>query len=157
MHLSQRVNKVKFVSRATTRQRGIAAIVFLAIAVFFVFLHIAASGKINIGQWLGYCGFKQRWGLPCPTCGMTTSALAFAQGKILRSFYIQPAGGFFCSVLAILAFLSFITAVFGVYITFFKRFFTEIKVKYVILAIFVVIIAGWAVTLTRALATKNQY
>jgi ABC-type glucose/galactose transport system permease subunit len=38
------------------------------------------------------CGFYQRTGLPCPTCGMTTSFAWFARGNIGASLYVQPMG-----------------------------------------------------------------
>jgi hypothetical protein len=38
------------------------------------------------------CEFLQRTGLPCPTCGMTTSFSHFAHGNWLASFYVQPMG-----------------------------------------------------------------
>jgi len=38
------------------------------------------------------CQFLQRTGLPCGTCGMTTSFAFFARGNILASFYVQPFG-----------------------------------------------------------------
>ncbi len=87
---------------------------------------------------------------------MTTSVVAFAQGKIFESFYIQPAAALLCCVLAVSALLAFFVAVFGVYFSFLNRFFTEVKIKYIILALIVIIAAGWAVTLARALAAKNQ-
>ena len=64
---------------------------------------------------------KQRTGLPCPTCGMTTCVLAFARGEVLTAFYVQPAGGFLCSLLVVVAFFAFLTSVFGVYFGFFDR------------------------------------
>jgi hypothetical protein len=132
-----------------------AAIVCLGIILFFGSFALAGHYKIDMGRLLGYCGFKQQTGLPCPTCGMTTAALAFAQGRILEAFYIQPAGGFLCSVMVIAAILAFITAVFGVYFHFILRFFTEVRLRYIILALIIVIAAGWAVTLARAIAAKN--
>ena len=45
------------------------------------------------------CAFKIRTGLPCPSCGMTTSWAYFARGKLAASFYTQPMG----TVLALLA------------------------------------------------------
>jgi len=45
------------------------------------------------------CAFKTRTGLPCPSCGMTTSFAFFAHGNLAASFYVQPMG----TVLAILA------------------------------------------------------
>jgi hypothetical protein len=48
-------------------------------------------------------------GLPCPTCGMTTSFAWFARGNIAASFYVQPMG----CVLAVLTVVTFWT---GLYI-----------------------------------------
>jgi hypothetical protein len=45
------------------------------------------------------CRFMQLYGLPCPSCGMTTSWTWFARGNLEASFYVQPMG----TVLAILA------------------------------------------------------
>ena len=90
---------------------------------------------------------------------MTTSVLKFAQGNIFGrdgAFYTQPAGAFLCCVLVVIAFLAFLAAVFGVYFRFLKRFITEVKVKYIILALIIIIAAGWVVTLARALATRSQ-
>ena len=167
MQASQRLNKLKIIcltplkvsrrlltGRASSRQRVIAGIIFLAIVASFGFLWSAASGKIDIGRWLGPCGFKQRYGLPCPTCGITASALVFTQGKFFESLYIHPAGALLCSVLVITGFLAFLTSIFGVYFDFLKRFFSEVKIRYIILALIIIIVAGWAVTLARALAAK---
>lgn len=132
-----------------------AVIVFSAVVGFFGLFALAGHYNIDMGRWLGYCGFKQRYGLPCPTCGMTTATLAFAQGKIFEAFFIQPAGALLCSVLVVIAFLALVIAVFGVYFRFLERFFREVKVKYIILTLIVIIAAGWAVTLARALAAGN--
>jgi hypothetical protein len=133
----------------------VAAIVCFGIIVFFAGFALAGHYKIDMGRWLGYCGFKQRTGLPCPTCGMTTATLAFAQGKIFEAFYTQPACGLLCSVMVIAAILAFIIAVFGVYFHFIERFFTEVKLRYMILALIIIVAAGWAVTLARAVAANN--
>jgi hypothetical protein len=132
-----------------------AAIVCLGIILFFGVFALAGHYKIDMGRFLGYCGFKQRTGLPCPTCGMTTSALAFAQGRIYEAFYIQPACGFLCCVMVIVAVLAFVIAVFGIKLRFIERIFTEVKLRYMILALIIIIAAGWAVTLARAIAAKN--
>ncbi len=81
--------------------------------------------------------------------------MAFAQGKIFESFYIQPAAALLCCVLIVVAFLAFLIAVFGVYFSFINRFFAEVKVRYIILALIIIVAAGWAVTLSRALAANN--
>ena len=155
MQTSQQVNRSKFYTKASSQQRIIAAIICAAIVAFFGTFAVAGHYQVDMGRWLGYCGFRQKTDLPCPTCGMTTATLAFAQGKILEAFYIQPAGGLLCSVMVIVAFLTFIIAVSGIYFRFIQRFFSEIKIRYMIVALIIVIAAGWAVTLTRALTMKT--
>ena len=154
MQTSQQLNKPKFLCRASFHQRITAGLVLLAAVALFGLFWLAAADKIDMGRWLGPCGFKQKYALPCPTCGMTTSALAFVRGKIFESFYIQPAGALMCCVLVIVAFFAFLIAVFGLHFRFLKRFFAEVKIKHIILALIVIVAAGWAATLTRALVAK---
>lgn len=156
MRTSQQLNKPKFYYRASERQRLTAIIICLAIISFFSFFIIAVHFDIDMGRWLGYCGFKQRTGLPCPTCGMTTATFAFAQGKILQAFYIQPACALICSVMVIAALLAFIIAVFGIYFRFLNRFFTEVKIRHIIIALIIIIASGWAVTLARAIVAAEN-
>jgi hypothetical protein len=155
MQASQQPSKPKFSSPATSQQRIIAAVICLAIVAFFGIFALAGHYNLDMGRWLGYCGFKQKTGLPCPTCGMTTATLAFAQGKIREAFYIQPACGLFCCVAVIAAILAFIAAAFGVYFRFIGRFFEQVKLRYLILAIMIIVAAGWAVTLARAIAERS--
>ncbi len=155
MQTSQQINKTKIFCKATARQRLLAGLVLLAVAAFLGFLRLAATGRIDIDRWVDPCGVKQRYGLTCPTCGMTTSAITFAKGKIFEAFYIQPAGALFCCVLVAAGFLALLTAAFGLYFSFINRFFSEVKVKYIILTLLIIVCAGWAVTLARALAEKN--
>ena len=81
---------------------------------------------------------------------MTTSCLAFARGRFVESFYIQPAAAVLCILLVISGFLAFLTAVFGIYLAFLSELFKSSNVKWLILAMLIIIAAGWAVTLTRA-------
>jgi len=149
------VGRLFSVSRASSGQRLVAAIICVAVVVFFGVFALVGHYNIDMGWWLGYCGFKQRTGLPCPTCGMTTATLAFAQGRIFEAFNIQPACGLLCSIMVIVAIMAFIIAVFGIYFCFIERFFTEVKLRYIILALIIIIAAGWAVTLARALAANG--
>ncbi len=150
MQTSQQPNGLKNIRRASFRQRLGAGLVFLAAAAFFGFFRLAAIGKINIGFWLEPCGFKQKYDLPCPTCGMTTSVLTFVRGRIFESFYIQPGAALLCCILVVAAFLAFLMAVSGVYFEFLRRFFAEVKIRYIVLALLIIVAAGWAVTLARA-------
>jgi hypothetical protein len=156
MQASQQLNKSKFLLRATPKQRAIATAVWIAAAAFFGVFAVAGHYKVDMGYFLGRCGLKQNTGFPCPTCGMTTATLAFAQGQILRAYSIQPAAGFLCSLLVFAAILSFSISVFGVYFRFVERFFAEVKLRYILLALLIIILSGWAVTFSRALADKIQ-
>ncbi len=155
MQTSQQINKTKIFHKATARQRLLAGLVLLAVAAFFGVFRLAATGKINLGRWIEPCGVKQRYGLTCPTCSMTTSTITFAKGKIFEAFYIQPAAAFFCCVLVVIGLLALLIVVLGLYPNFISRFFNEIKVKYIILSLLIIVAAGWAVTLARALAEKS--
>ena len=157
METSQRLNESKNFHRADFRKRIIAGVIVLVVFAFFGSLRLMKCYGIDPGQWLGRCGFQQSYGLPCPTCGMTTAVFAFAGGRFIEAFYIQPAGGLLCCILVVSAFLAFIVAVFGVYFRFLDKFFSEIKVKYIILALAVIIAAGWAVTLARAFAARSRF
>ena len=44
------------------------------------------------GLGLPECGFLEATGLPCPSCGMTTSFAWFVRGNLLASVYVQPMG-----------------------------------------------------------------
>lgn len=140
-------DKPKIIYRASFRQRLGAGLIFLVVVALFGLFSLAAHYRI--GLWPLLCGFKQKYGLPCPTCGMTTSAFAFAGGRIFEAFYIQPAAAVLCGVLAVSAFLAFLIAVFGVHFGFLKRFFSEVKIKYIVLALIIIVAAGWAVTWAR--------
>ena len=156
MQASQQLINVKTIRRASRCQRAIAALISLVVFGSLAIFGLAGHYQIDMGRWLGYCGFKQRYGLPCPTCGMTTATLAFSQAKILDAFYIQPAAAFLCSLMVVEASLCFLVAVLGIYFSFFDRLFSQVKIRYVIIALMVIIAAGWAVTLARALAVNAQ-
>jgi hypothetical protein len=51
---------------------------------------------------LQQCAFLQHTGLPCPSCGMTTSWGWFVRGNLAASLYVQPMG----TVLAVIAVAS---------------------------------------------------
>jgi len=155
MQASQQIKERKSVRRASSGERVTAAFVCLGILGLFALLWLASNGRIDLGRVFGPCGFRQRYDLPCPTCGMTTSALAFVQGRIAESFYVQPAAALFCCVLVVVAFFTFVIAVFGLYFQFLRRFLMEVKIKHIVLILMIVIAAAWAVTLARALVARK--
>jgi hypothetical protein len=140
------------VRRASARERTIAVVIASAVIGLFGGLWLLQRTGFDFGVLFGPCGMKQRTGLPCPTCGMTTAVLAFARGEVLTAFYVQPAGALLCTLLVGAAFFASLTALLGVYFTFFDRVFAELKVKWVVAGLLVILAAGWAVTLARAAA-----
>jgi hypothetical protein len=155
MREHQQVKGSKMVRLASSRERAIAGLIAFVIVAGFGSLWLLQRVGFDFGLLFGPCGMKQRTGLPCPTCGMTTCVLAFARGEVLHAFYTQPAGGLVCSLLVVGAFFAFLTAGFGVYFGFFDRLVTELKVKYMVLGLLVILLAGWAVTLARAVAAQT--
>jgi len=152
MQDEQQVNERSIIRKATRDQRIIALVILAVVSSLFVTLYLGASGVIDIGMLVGPCGFKQRFAVPCPTCGVTTSALAFVQGRIFEAFYIQPAGALLCCLGVVVWVLALLAGVFGVCFDLVNRFLAEVKVRYVILIILIVFGAAWTVTLARALA-----
>ena len=157
MNKFNKFNIGRFYTRASKNQRLIAGSVFLGILFVFLFGHLSASGYFDIGKMFGPCGFKQKYNLPCPTCGMTRSFLAFSKGEIVKSFLLQPAGGLFWVILVLTAFLSLIMCVFGVYFNFINQLLLEVKIRYIILFLIIVIACGWAVTLCRSIAEQSRW
>ena len=149
METNKHPERPKQLLRASAHQRRTAAIVFVVLFGIFVFFWLAATGRIDISNFFDPCGFKQRYDLPCPTCGITTSAITFARGQMFKAFYIQPAGALLCCVMVVSAVLAFFIAVSGMYFHFLERFFAEVKIRYIITALIVIILAGWVVTLAR--------
>jgi len=131
-------------------------LVFMVVMAGFSVVRLAAEGQVDLGRWLPPCGFKQRYGLPCPTCGMTTAAMLFVKGKLFEAFYVQPAGAVLCTLAAVAAILALLVAVSGLYFDVSGCIGSWISLKYVLLLLGVVIACGWAVTLARTLAGRVQ-
>ena len=69
------------------------ALVALSVLVIAAMLPPAAAG-VGTHKAMGFraCEFLERTGLPCATCGMTTSFAQFVRGHWLASIYLQPMG-----------------------------------------------------------------
>lgn len=141
--------------KATPRQRVVGLVFFGILGGIFTLLILGAHGILDMERIVDPCGFKQKYHLPCPGCGVTHSALEFVRGRIWSSFYTQPTGGLLCTIGVISLFLSFLASFFGIYANFLDVFFDRRNFKYIIIAGILIFLAGWAVTLSRAVMLKN--
>jgi len=79
-----------FVGRLVSLAVALAALAVLVIAVK---LPPSPTGEgTHTGIGLQRCDFLATTGLPCPTCGMTTSFAWFVRANWVASFYVQPMG-----------------------------------------------------------------
>ncbi len=78
------------------RRRVAAVIIFLASGGLLSVAWALAPAARGFGthQALGLppCSWPARFGVPCPSCGMTTSFALAAKGRLLGSFLAQPMG-----------------------------------------------------------------
>lgn len=129
--------------------------IFLAVAGVFAVLWAAGSGYIELRMLFGVCGFKQRFGLPCPGCGWTHAAQAFVTGRFVEAFLTQPAAALFCVLAVVAAFFSLLFAVFGVDFGLPKRIFAPAGTKLLLIAAAVVVMVGWIFSLARTILENN--
>jgi hypothetical protein len=93
---------------------AILAAACLTVLIMAATLQPSPSGEGTHEQLgLQECTWLQRWGFPCPTCGMTTSWTWFAHGNFVASIWVQPMG-FLLAILCVLLFwISLYLAVTG--------------------------------------------
>ena len=79
-------------------------VVLAGVAVFVVGVCVVPDGsgwgthrQLNLPT----CGFRERTGYPCPTCGMTTSLAYIVRGHVVTGFLTQPAGALGAVALAV--------------------------------------------------------
>jgi hypothetical protein len=97
------------------------------------------------------CALKARFGLPCPTCGLTRSVVLSLHGEIARAWNVAPGGP--VAVVGCLAFAIALLLLNGVTPRYRERMKAAIRsgaLAYAALAA-TVWIAGWAAQFTAAL------
>jgi hypothetical protein len=156
MNKSQPISSEKSSNRFSTRGRIAAGFTALLIAAGFAFFWACEHRWIHLSPLLGVCGFKQRFGLPCPGCGWTHSVQAFASGRIGEAFYLQPAAAAFCLAAVAAFFFALHIAVFGVDFDFLRWLRSPGGCKVLILAAASIILVGWVTELLLALFSRVQ-
>jgi hypothetical protein len=129
----------------TWRGRGAALVVALAcLGVLLIAAKLNPNSKgIGSHRQLGLqqCQFEAQTGLPCPTCGMTTSFAHFVRGQIAASLWVQPMG----TVLALLTTMVFWG---GLYIALSgrpaQRLFNFVPARYYLFPLLVLGVLAWA-------------
>jgi hypothetical protein len=142
--------KSKWFVKSTRQDRITFLVVFAIIGLLFAIFYLAKEGFVNLGPG-GGCAFERNFGLPCPTCGFTRAISAFTEGKIIKAFYIQPAAAAICITLIWTAFFSLLSTALGVNFSFLPPV-RLWQLKHILLTIIIILTAGWAVTVARALA-----
>lgn len=147
-----KTNNHKWFYKASASHRlGHLAIVLAGLAIFAIFYMVKAD-IIDPSWHSGPCVFKQTYGIPCPTCGMTTAVKLLFSGKLISAFYTQPGIVMFCLLVAVIAFFSLLSAVLGLNFSFLPPPGLW-RGGYIVLILLIIFAAGWAVTLARALSS----
>lgn len=123
-----------------------AAVVFAVSAgILLVALMLTPKTETGVGthEALGLppCGLEAATGIPCATCGMTTSFSLAAHGRFIEAFTNQPAGALLSVITAMAAVLSGYALVTGMSMAPIGRAFWRPKV--VVIGIAILLIA-WA-------------
>ena len=86
---------------------GLVAFCALALLALAAWLKPPTAGY-GAHEQLGMlpCGMMATFGIPCPTCGMTTAFAHFSQGDFLASIHTQPAGFILALVVAATAMIA---------------------------------------------------
>lgn len=141
--------------KASGKERKIALVVCLSVLGILGGVFVLESvAQFDIGRLFDPCGFKQRYRLPCITCGWTTATRAFARGELVNAFYIQPAAALVNCLMLVSAVVSFVIAVTGKIPLFVVRLRRELKYSHLLIVLVVVLLSGWAVTFTRAVGAR---
>jgi hypothetical protein len=86
------------------------------------------------------CEFMRRTGIPCPSCGMTTSFAWFVRGKLAASLYVQPTGTLLAALACCTVWVGLYVAITGrpVY-----RLFGLTSGRYLYMPVLVFALAAW--------------
>ncbi len=84
----------------TMRQRATPILIGLLLLLQFAAMRVLmqpdpAGVRVFGRDPIGACAFRQAYGIPCPNCGMTRSAVLFAHGNLQEALRMNPAGPLF--------------------------------------------------------------
>jgi hypothetical protein len=83
----------KWANRAGSAPGLVGALLLLQLVIVRLFASATTERAYLFGRALHWdCWFKQHFGFPCPTCGMTRSVLLSLQGQFREAAGLNPAG-----------------------------------------------------------------
>lgn len=132
----------------TKRLRGllVAAGCWSVLAVAFVLTPHGSGTGTHQELGMPSCSFLARTGLPCPTCGLTTSVSAMAHARIALAWQAHPFGPVLFVALAALAFAATAEAATG------RNVLSRLRLGWLAWVLLFGIPAGWALRLILGLA-----
>ena len=151
---NQQVNFENHKLPATSGQRKMGGALFLVVVLSVGSVAVLEAMQYDIGQVFLPCGFKVNHGLPCPTCGYTTSLRAFATGHVVSAFVSQPAACLIYLSLVVSAIVGGYVAVSGHMPNWLRRGLRDCRPKHVFLGLVLVILSGWGAKLAQAFSQK---
>lgn len=127
---------------------GLTSVICGAVLATAAYLQPSPSGH-GTHEALGMppCGFYVKSGLPCPTCGMTTSYAYVVRGRLITAFVVQPAGLVFALLTALVMLAGAAIAITGwtIYVDW-----DRLAVK-LMLSLGFVVLLGWGFKLVHGL------
>jgi len=150
---------VPIVFRVEAARPMVARMVGAVVIAGCVFLFTVASrlepapGGIGTHEQLGLppCGMAMLWGLPCPTCGMTTAFAHAARGRLASAFQAQPAGLALAIAVAVAAIAAGGTLVTG---RTYRVNWYRLSPTGVGFGVFGILLAGWAYKIMITLSAR---
>ncbi|MFP4145911.1 MAG: DUF2752 domain-containing protein [Phycisphaeraceae bacterium] len=136
------------------RERALAlaillpAAIVLGLAAWFTPDPSGTGTHTQLG--LAPCAMKLTTGLPCATCGMTTSFAYAAEGQFLAAFLTQPAGAILALLTAMAALLSAWALVTGMSL---MPLIQQLIRPRVVVGTIVFLLVSWGYTLWQAMGT----
>ena len=144
--------------KASPKERKLGLLLFLLVAGGFAGLFLCETVlAFDVGRLFNPCGFKQRTHLPCITCGWTTSTRALVRGDIGNAFTLQPAATFVNVVIVGVSLIGLWLGVTGTIPRFVARLYRDLRWRYLLIALVIILLGGWSVTLVRALSERGGW
>lgn len=128
-----------------------AMLIALAAATPLVLASGLTPAEAGVGTHRGLglpaCGWQASMGLPCPSCGMTTSFAHAVRGDVLKAAMVQPAGLLACVLTAGVVLGGLYAAITGAPL---QRVVSAGLQPRIVWWGLVILLIGWAVTMSRA-------